>query len=106
MKMGFRPPQSGELWSYPFVDSRNSRDELGWKGSIMTWNSRVSAAVVVVSSLLVAATVSGSSHAVDGEPAQCLAAQAAPTKILIYGDSLTQSFGGDWTWRYRLWQSL
>lgn len=27
-------------------------------------------------------------------------------KILIYGDSLTHSFNADWTWRYRLWQSL
>lgn len=27
-------------------------------------------------------------------------------KILIYGDSITHSSSGDWTWRYRLWQSL
>jgi lysophospholipase L1-like esterase len=31
---------------------------------------------------------------------------ATPQRILIYGDSLTQAFNSDWTWRYRLWQSL
>lgn len=25
---------------------------------------------------------------------------------MIYGDSLTHAFNSDWTWRYRLWQSL
>jgi lysophospholipase L1-like esterase len=38
------------------------------------------------------------------------AATAAPTKpgtrILLYGDSLTHGSSGDWTYRYRLWQSL
>jgi lysophospholipase L1-like esterase len=35
------------------------------------------------------------------------AAQAAPTtRVLITGDSITQGSGGDWTWRYRLWQHL
>lgn len=39
----------------------------------------------------------------DAAPA---AAAAGPVRILLYGDSLTQGFTGDWTWRYRLWQDL
>jgi hypothetical protein len=35
-------------------------------------------------------------------PAQ--ASQAAPVRILLLGDSVTQGSDGDWTWRYRLWQ--
>lgn len=27
-----------------------------------------------------------------------------PTKVMVVGDSITQGFEGDWTWRYRLWQ--
>jgi len=34
------------------------------------------------------------------------AAVAGPVRIMLYGDSLTQGFSGDWTWRYRLWQDL
>jgi len=33
-------------------------------------------------------------------------AAAQPPKILLYGDSLTHAFSSNWTWRYRLWQSL
>lgn len=33
-------------------------------------------------------------------------APSAPPKIMLFGDSLTQGFNGDWTWRYRVWQSL
>jgi hypothetical protein len=29
-----------------------------------------------------------------------------PVKILVVGDSVAQGSAGDWTWRYRLWQSL
>lgn len=28
------------------------------------------------------------------------------TRIMIYGDSLSHGSSGDWTWRYRLWQTL
>lgn len=31
---------------------------------------------------------------------------AAPLRILIIGDSVTQGSTGDWTWRYRLWRHL
>ncbi|MFL6089727.1 MAG: SGNH/GDSL hydrolase family protein [Aeromicrobium sp.] len=34
------------------------------------------------------------------------AAPPAPVKIMLFGDSLTHGFNADWTWRYRLWQSL
>jgi hypothetical protein len=34
------------------------------------------------------------------------AADPEPQRIMIYGDSLTHAFNSDWTWRYRLWQSL
>lgn len=34
------------------------------------------------------------------------AAEAGPVRIMLYGDSLTQGFTGDWTWRHRLWQDL
>jgi lysophospholipase L1-like esterase len=27
-------------------------------------------------------------------------------RILLYGDSFTMGFSGDWTWRYRLWRHL
>ncbi|MDO7869414.1 SGNH/GDSL hydrolase family protein [Nocardioides jiangxiensis] len=51
------------------------------------------ALIVAVSGLLVATGPEG-------------AADPAPVRILLYGDSMTQGSGGDWTWRYRLWQSL
>jgi lysophospholipase L1-like esterase len=28
------------------------------------------------------------------------------TKLLLFGDSITQGKAGDWTWRYRLWRQL
>ncbi len=28
------------------------------------------------------------------------------TRVLLFGDSITQGRPGDWTWRYRLWQQL
>lgn len=31
---------------------------------------------------------------------------ASPVRIMVYGDSTTHGTTGDWTWRYRLWQSL
>lgn len=34
------------------------------------------------------------------------AVSAPPVKVLLLGDSVTQGSSGDWTWRYRLWQSL
>lgn len=30
--------------------------------------------------------------------------RAAPMRIMIVGDSISQGHEGDWTWRYRLWQ--
>jgi hypothetical protein len=40
-----------------------------------------------------------------GTPAA--ATETAPTtRIMLYGDSLTHGSSGDWTWRYRLWQTL
>ena len=29
-----------------------------------------------------------------------------PVRIMIIGDSVAQGSSGDWTWRYRLWQTL
>lgn len=34
------------------------------------------------------------------------AVSAAPVRVLPVGDSITQGSAGDYTWRYRLWQSL
>ena len=39
-------------------------------------------------------------------PGPASAAAAAPTKIMIVGDSITQGSSGDYTWRYRLGQHL
>lgn len=40
-----------------------------------------------------------------GGPA--VADTTTPTvRIMLYGDSITQGSSGDWTWRYRLWQTL
>lgn len=36
-------------------------------------------------------------------PAQAV---EGPPRILLYGDSTVQGLSADWTWRYRLWQSL
>jgi lysophospholipase L1-like esterase len=33
-------------------------------------------------------------------------AAEGPPRILLYGDSTVQGISADWTWRYRLWQSL
>jgi lysophospholipase L1-like esterase len=33
-------------------------------------------------------------------------AGAAPVRIALLGDSITQGSAGDWTWRYRLWKHL
>ncbi len=33
-------------------------------------------------------------------------ATAAPVRVMPVGDSITQGAAGDYTWRYRLWQSL
>ncbi|MEE1782149.1 fibronectin type III domain-containing protein [Streptomyces sp. SP17BM10] len=29
---------------------------------------------------------------------------AVPLKVMVVGDSMTQGYEGDWTWRYRLWE--
>ncbi|WP_158604468.1 GDSL-type esterase/lipase family protein [Nocardioides mangrovicus] len=34
------------------------------------------------------------------------AATTGPVRILLSGDSITQGFDGDYTWRYRLWQEF
>src|SRR5699024_7011450 len=34
------------------------------------------------------------------------AAPPDPVRIMIIGDSVAQGSIGDWTWRYRLWQTL
>jgi lysophospholipase L1-like esterase len=34
------------------------------------------------------------------------AAASDATRVLLFGDSITQGKDGDWTWRYRLWQRL
>jgi lysophospholipase L1-like esterase len=31
---------------------------------------------------------------------------AVTTRVLLFGDSITQGKDGDWTWRYRLWRRL
>jgi len=68
----------------------------------MTWSSSIAGAVA---GLVLATAATATSQAADEAPAQCAAAQA-PTRILLYGDSLTHGFSAHWTWRYRLWQSL
>jgi len=40
-----------------------------------------------------------------GGPAEADDVPPAP-RIMIYGDSLSHGSSGDWTWRYRLWQTL
>ncbi len=42
-------------------------------------------------------------HAEDAEPPT---PEPAPARILLYGDSYTMGFSGDWTARFRLWQLL
>lgn len=91
----------------------------------MQWNSR--AIGVLASMMLVAATV-GPAEANPAPapsaaqpvpptapppiPAPAPAPKAAgaqapgPARILLYGDSLTHAFSSNWSWRYRLWQSL
>lgn len=39
-------------------------------------------------------------------PVPVSAAEPAPTRILIVGDSVAQGSAGDWTWRYRAWEAL
>jgi lysophospholipase L1-like esterase len=68
----------------------------------MTWSSSIAGAVA---GLVLATAVTTSTPAASEAATQCATAQA-PTRILLYGDSLTHSFSADWTWRYRLWQSL
>lgn len=41
-----------------------------------------------------------------GAPAGADTPTASPTKILLYGDSITMGTAGHYTWRYRLWQGL
>jgi len=69
---------------------------------------RVLCAVVV--SLAALLVHPGSAAGAIDPPAVQVAADEAeevPAKrILLYGDSLTMGFAGDWTWRYRLWRSL
>jgi len=50
----------------------------------------------VFAASLVLATLAGCSAAGDDDP----------TRVLLFGDSITQGRPGDWTWRYRLWQEL
>lgn len=69
---------------------------------------RVLCAVVV--SLSAVAAQPWSAAGVTDSPAGTIASEQSeeplPQRILLYGDSLTMGFSGDWTWRYRLWQSL
>jgi lysophospholipase L1-like esterase len=58
----------------------------------------------MVTGFLVAATICTPAQAAP-RPAPAPASSDQP-KIMLYGDSLTHSFNADWTWRYRLWQSL
>lgn len=60
--------------------------------------TRVLCAVVVL--LAITAHPVGSASADVGEE------PAPPQRILLYGDSLTMGFSGDWTYRYRLWRTL
>jgi hypothetical protein len=39
-------------------------------------------------------------------PGAAAAVEAEPVRIMLFGDSITQGSTGDWTWRYRLWQTL
>lgn len=39
-------------------------------------------------------------------PSAAEAAAPDPVRIMIIGDSVAQGSSGDWTWRYRLWQTL
>lgn len=36
--------------------------------------------------------------------ADSLVGRAAPLRVMVVGDSMTQGREGDWTWRYRIWQ--
>lgn len=51
--------------------------------------------------LAVAVVMSVIPRAADAAPPR-----AAVPKVMLYGDSLTHAFNSDWSWRYRLWQSL
>lgn len=56
--------------------------------------SKACAALVAV---VVGLTLVPASHAVEA---------TAPTRVLIVGDSVTQGYRGDYTWRYFLWRAL
>ena len=54
-----------------------------------------------IAGVILAAAVAVPTQAEDAALTTCRTA-TAPTRILLYGDSVTQSFNSDWTWRYRL----
>ena len=58
---------------------------------------------VVITSAVVALAPIGTGAAAAAAPE---ADPAEPVRIMLYGDSTTHGTTGDWTWRYRLWQSL
>ncbi len=57
---------------------------------------------VWVRAALTAALVAAASTA----PTIPVAAADGPVRIMLVGDSITEGSSGDWTWRYRLAQSL
>jgi lysophospholipase L1-like esterase len=59
------------------------------------------AAMVTITCAVLAPALTGRADAAPGA-----GGSTAPVRIMLYGDSLTQGFSGDWTWRYRLWQDL
>lgn len=55
---------------------------------------------VVMTSAVLSFGTAGPGHAApEPDPAE-------PVRIMLYGDSTTHGTTGDWTWRYRLWQTL
>lgn len=60
----------------------------------------VAALLALVTGLSLMPGLSGVARA-DGPPLD-----PGPVKILLTGDSITQGFDGDYTWRYRLWQEF
>jgi lysophospholipase L1-like esterase len=42
----------------------------------------------------------------DAPPPTTPTQPAAPVRVMVNGDSISQGFDGDLTWRYRLWQEL
>lgn len=64
----------------------------------MRWLRRLLCALLMV---VLAGVPAALPAQAEGEPEA-----AQTTRILLYGDSLTQATAAQWTWRYRVWQRL